>query len=69
MEKRLLVIIKILLFLLLTSFSSSNKNSELTLRNIEALTKGEEPDDSDCIIEIGFCIVQDVKHKGMILKN
>ena len=61
MKRILLLIIGTLLFVLFTSFSTTMENHELTVHNIEALTKGENTDTP--------CRIGNTTHRGMTLKN
>ncbi len=69
MKRILLLIIGTLLFVLFTSFSTTMKNHELTVHNIEALTKGENSDISNCVVEEGRCRIGNAIYRGMTLKK
>ena len=70
MKRILLLIIGTLLFVLFTSFSTTMENHELTVHNIEALTKGENTDTPpDCVDEEGRRRIKNTTHRGMTLKN
>ena len=70
MKRILLLIIGTFLFVLFTRFSTTMENHELTVHNIEALTKGENTDTPpDCVVEEGRCRIGNTTHRGMTLKN
>lgn len=69
MKKILLLIIGTFVFILFTSFSTTTENHELTAHNIEALTRGEDTDIQNCVVEEGRCRIRNKIYRGMTLKD
>ena len=70
MRKLSLSITTILLLGLCTSFSNPPKEKEMTLRNIEALSKGEIDPYKDCVDARGKCFLENGwVFPGMTLKE
>jgi len=71
MLKKITFLTTIILILgLFSSFStdSTEENSQ-ALRNIEALSEGENTPSTDCTVDVGFCIKNGIITYGMSLKH
>ncbi len=67
--KNTIIVAIILLEVLFTSFSPIHEKEETTLRNIEALSRGENSVSSSCINGEGRCIINGEILYGMRKKD
>lgn len=64
------IVLLILIFSVLTSFSSNSKKEETILRNIEVLSKGEGSGSlTPCVSGEGRCFINGLPHYGMGIKK